>query len=333
MQPNATGVNEGPSLSAYPSLVATSLGLTLSVRNTNCPLDGDDLAVSGAPMSSQDALTGAGGQCAVPTAVQHGRNTAGQDSAAGLVQDPASLVTIQAGADDIDFSTCLLHDITHFAGTECVSNGHVISTVATKLQHVEAAITATVKALSPYAGDIAVLGYYDPVPAPEDFQSSTEFHGAAVDPVCFGLAHNQAKTYSDSVVIQAALNSAIRAGVNAAGVSNAMYVNIENVFDHHEMCTGSSAVFAGEPMGVSAAELTELGLCVGGAVVATAGFSPFSVFGNIAATLAASLACEPIANTIKSHFWRAAHPNSYGQQDIANALVQALASAPTTPPT
>src|ERR1700722_8415327 len=37
-------VSQGPSLQAYPSLVTADLGLTMSVRATNCQLTGDQLS-------------------------------------------------------------------------------------------------------------------------------------------------------------------------------------------------------------------------------------------------------------------------------------------------
>ena len=47
-------VSQGPSALAYPSRVAAALGLTMSVRATNCDLSGDQLAVSGAVADSAD---------------------------------------------------------------------------------------------------------------------------------------------------------------------------------------------------------------------------------------------------------------------------------------
>ena len=44
----AGAVSQGPSTQAYPSLVAGDLGLTMSVRSTNCHLTGDQLSISGA---------------------------------------------------------------------------------------------------------------------------------------------------------------------------------------------------------------------------------------------------------------------------------------------
>src|ERR1700722_2138743 len=50
--PNA--LSQGPSTEAYPTLVARDLGLTMTVRPTNCHLTGDQLAISGAVADSSD---------------------------------------------------------------------------------------------------------------------------------------------------------------------------------------------------------------------------------------------------------------------------------------
>src|SRR5271170_1474175 len=44
----ARAVSQGPSPRAYPSMVARDLGLTMTVRSTNCHLKGDQLSISGA---------------------------------------------------------------------------------------------------------------------------------------------------------------------------------------------------------------------------------------------------------------------------------------------
>ena len=41
-------VSQGPSTRAYPSMVADSFGLTMTVRPTNCDLTGDQRSISGA---------------------------------------------------------------------------------------------------------------------------------------------------------------------------------------------------------------------------------------------------------------------------------------------
>ena len=53
----AEAVSQGPSTLAYPSLVARALGLTMSVRPTNCHLVGDQLAISGAVADPADNMS------------------------------------------------------------------------------------------------------------------------------------------------------------------------------------------------------------------------------------------------------------------------------------
>ena len=58
-------LSQGPSQEAYPTLVARQLGLTMTVRPTNCHLTGDQLAISGAVADGSDNTT-RDGQCPVP---------------------------------------------------------------------------------------------------------------------------------------------------------------------------------------------------------------------------------------------------------------------------
>ena len=60
-------LSQGPSTEAYPTLVARHLGLTMTVRPTNCRLTGDQLAISGAVADGNDN-TSQDGQCPVPAA-------------------------------------------------------------------------------------------------------------------------------------------------------------------------------------------------------------------------------------------------------------------------
>src|ERR1039458_1396722 len=61
----ASWLSQGPSTEAYPSEVARDLGLTMSVRATNCALTGDQLAISGAVADPTDNTT-RDGQCPLP---------------------------------------------------------------------------------------------------------------------------------------------------------------------------------------------------------------------------------------------------------------------------
>ena len=147
----ASALSQGPSADAYPSLLASALGLSLSVRTSNCNLNGDQLAVSGAMAASANDNTG-DSQCGL----SKGRNVQSNEfKAADLSKDPAELVTIQAGADDFDYGGCLEWELTHELGvgldlgTQCVENGAVTSVVAGELANVRAALTSTIEAAAP----------------------------------------------------------------------------------------------------------------------------------------------------------------------------------------
>src|SRR5580693_9073493 len=55
-------VSQGLSGQAYPTMVAADLGLTMTVRTTNCHLTGDQLSISGAVADGVDNTT-TDGQC------------------------------------------------------------------------------------------------------------------------------------------------------------------------------------------------------------------------------------------------------------------------------
>jgi hypothetical protein len=340
-RPNDTGQSQGPSLDAYPSLVAKALGLNLTVRSTNCSFGDDQESVSGAPASSSDpyrhnAPSGDTFQCN-PLGGSLASDTTFsvsdvQTSVADLADDPASLVTIQAGADDIDFAQCLKNALIPGYGQAqsiledgCVSRGQVTQGVGAELNNVTRALVSTIMQVSPYANQVAVLNYYNPVPNPNDFVGSSTHSGLNANPVCLPLSLSKANTYNESRVIQAALNAAIADAVTDAknaGITNVTLVNISNVFLHHEMCTGDPAVFSGEPLPASRLR-DDLGLL--DECYATPVSQLFRHFNGGD--------CSGAVSDLESYTWRAAHPNKYGQQDIANAVLQALGSSSTSPPT
>ena len=109
--------------------MARDLGLTMTVRTTNCHLTGDQLAISGAVADGADN-TSRDGQCPVPP--QQARNLADELAAADLAQHPARLVLLQDGADDIDFSAVPRvpagprpRASASGSGHSCVANGSV----------------------------------------------------------------------------------------------------------------------------------------------------------------------------------------------------------------
>ena len=119
--------------------MAADLGLTMTVRATNCHLTGDQLAISGAVADGVDNTT-RDGQCPVPP--QQARNLADEIAATTSTRHPARLVLLQDGADDIDFSACLEYQLAQVLdvgvglGHSCVANGAVTPAIARDLANV-----------------------------------------------------------------------------------------------------------------------------------------------------------------------------------------------------
>src|SRR6516165_8658825 len=150
-------VSQGPSTDAYPSAVATSLGLTVTVRPTNCHLTGDQLAISGAVADPEDN-TARDGQCLHPP--QQARNLGDEIAVADLAQRPARLVLLQDGADDTHFAECIEFELTRVIGsiglgTDCVDNGQLTAALTTELARVQTSLAAAIEEVAPHAGTVA----------------------------------------------------------------------------------------------------------------------------------------------------------------------------------
>ena len=259
-----------------------------------------------------------------------------------LGTDPARLVTVQVGADDLGFSSCLLHELTdRLAGgllaPACTTGGRVVRaggvpelvggrlapSVALRLDHLRTALTAIIDQVAPHAGRVAVLDYYQPIPAPADFSPTSVSRrvvagGATqvdVNLVCAGLALNRDAAYADARFLQQELNQTIREAVASAragvGVGKVSFVDIGQAFRGHEMCTTSPDVLSGEWMPRSK--------LVGD--VAVAGASKACILG--ACLRSASSGAAAIAD-LHGYVWRAAHPDAAGQRRIADVVVASL---------
>jgi hypothetical protein len=176
------------------------------------------------------------------------------------------------------------------------------------LANVRKQIAKEIKQAAPYAQHIAVLNYYQVIPNPVDFKRSSIFPDGQVDPVCWGLSHNLKGAYNDAVILQSALNNAIAGAVSdatSAGVKNVQLIDISGLETSHEICTGNPALFSGEPMSKSQFDndLQVIGEC------------GFYYSHSCRVT-------EPYAEAdlYDHHAWRAAHPNAFGQLDIARAI-------------
>ena len=317
----ATAVSQGPATLAYPSLVAGDLGLTMSVRGSNCRLTGDQLSISGAVADGADN-TSRDGQCPVPP--RPARDLADEIAATDLVRHPARLVLLQDGADDIDFSACLVHQLARVFGVgiglgkTCVVNGSVTPQIAADLTDVRTSLAHAIETLAPHAATIAVLDYYQPIPEPSQIAQGTATAGLRTNLVCSGLEPNAASTFAAAQVVLSALNEAVAGAVadaRAHHVRNVTLVDVSGAFDGHGICTAHPWVFSGEPVPDTtlAADAER--------IVAAKGCSETDALHgemSCAALTASALTAE---RSLQDYVWRAAHPTAAGQRSIA-ALVE-----------
>jgi hypothetical protein len=317
----ARAVSQGPSLRAYPSLVADHLGLTMTVRSTNCDLVGDQLSISGATADGADN-TARDGQCLVPP--QQARNLADELAASDLVQHPARLVLLQDGADDIDFSACLEFQLARVLGVgiglghSCVTNGSVSPQIAAELANVRTSLAHAIETLAPHATNVAVLDYYQPIPEPSQIAKGTATSGLHTNLVCTGLKPNAGSTHTAAQVVLSALNEAVAGAVGDARahhVKNVTLVDVSGALDGHGICTAQPWVFSGEPVPDStlAADAEHIV-----AAKACSGTDVLHGEARCASLTASALAAE---RSLQAYVWRAAHPTAAGQRAIA-ALVE-----------
>lgn len=247
--------NEPPSSAAYPSLLQKYLGAHSTLRDTACSLGGDNLTVSGAPASSDNAASDYK-NCGLATS-RHPAVEPDEVTGADLVNNPPSLVTIQAGADDFNFAGCLTKVLTLATGKVCVKGKKVTNTVAGEMSAASAAIErsiADIKSANPTA-TVYVLNYYQPIPPPEQAKKDGTL-------VCNALVHRRTQTYKAAQILQTKLNELIAGavanaqtkynGVTLVDVSNAMSEGTVS----HGMCTDSPWIFGGDATswGVSGAK-------------------------------------------------------------------------------
>lgn len=317
----ASWVSQGPSTEAYPSEVARDLGLTMSVRATNCALTGDQLAISGAVANPADNTT-RDGQCPVPP--QQARNLGDEVAAADLTRHPARLVLLQDGADDIDFAACLEYELARALGTNlgigtsCVDNGTVTPQLAAHLADVRTSLTQAIESIAPHAAAIAVLDYYQPIPSPSQIADDTAASGLHTNLVCTGLKGNEAATYAAAQVVLGALNMSIAAAVadaRADHVSNVSLVDVSTAVNGHGVCTADPWIFSGEPvpdttLAADAGDVLSAKACTGTDAI------------HSAADCASLVTrADEAEKNLQGYVWRAAHPNPAGQRAIA-ALVE-----------
>jgi hypothetical protein len=317
-------VSQGPSTLAYPSMVASDFGLTMTVRPTNCRLTGDQLAISGAVADGADN-TSPDGQCPVPPGPA--RNLSDELAVTDLARHPARLVLLQDGADDIDFSACLEYQLARVLGVgiglgdSCTANGSVTPTLATELARVRASLAQAIETLSPHTATVAVLDYYQPIPEPSQIAKGTSASGLHTNLVCSGLEPNAGDTYAAAQIVLSALNRAVAGAVadaRAHHVENVTLVDVSDAFAGHGICTALPWVFSGEPVPDStlAADAEHIV-----AAKACSGTDPLHGAAVCTGLVASAAAAE---RDLQDYVWRAAHPNAAGQRALAAAVEHRL---------
>jgi hypothetical protein len=318
-------VSQGPSALAYPSLVATDFGLTMSVRPTNCRLLGDQLAISGAVANAADN-TERDGQCLHPA--RPARNLGNEIAAAALRQHPARLVLLQDGADDIHFSACLEYELARVLGTslglgtDCVQNGQVTSALATELARVRSSLASAIEQVAPDAETVAVLNYYQPIPAPGQIADDTSVSGLGTNLVCTGLKANASSTATAAQVVLSALNNSIARAVadaRAHGVRNVFLVDVAHALDGHGICTTDPWAFSSErvPDATLAADAEHI-------LAAKACRAAGSALHTDQSCSSLVARADEAEQSLTDYVWRTAHPTAAGQRAIAAVVARAL---------
>jgi hypothetical protein len=255
--------DQGPSELAWPSLVDAALpGLApLALRPTGCGLTGpgapyDQLAISGAPVVD-GPWAPTDGDCRRPGAPAgpHPAVVSDELDAARLAADPPVLVTIQAGADDLDFAGCLealLGVPAVLGGDRCVTDGRdgprLTARATAEIGEVRRGLRAAVDAVhtsAPHA-QVVVVDYYQPIPAP-----TAAVRGTSA--VCRDLRLRtrlglgppstswRAVTRAEADLVQQRLDGAIRSVADS--YPDVRLVDIAGLFAGHELCTTDSWLF------------------------------------------------------------------------------------------
>jgi hypothetical protein len=252
--------NQGPSTQAWPQYVDAGLPdlRPLKYRSTSCNLGGltstiyDQLSYSGAPVTA-NSYTGKDTNCVYTAGTPvpiHKAVTPEEIVAAALRRDPPALVTLQVGADDIDFGACLesvLGVPTFLGAQQCATRDakgvlHISKRVSDELSSLSAGLSQVIDTIHGAAprGQIVLVNYYQVMP-----RADANLAGSSV--ICKDLRasaknskfRTDARQIAD--LIQSRLNGAIAAA--KARYADVKLVNISSLFAGHEMCTLNSWVF------------------------------------------------------------------------------------------
>jgi lysophospholipase L1-like esterase len=249
--------NQPPSRYAYPTLVADGLGYTLTMRKSACLLEGDQLAVSGAP-STVNRWTDLDRDCRYPKGEPvplHKAVVPDEVAAAELRSNPPSLATLQAGANDLDFDACLGSllgfPLNPFAHVEnCIrqdkSRGgyKVTSKVAAELRSLRTGLGLAIDLIEGAAPDaeVVVLNYYQIVP-----KADAPLRGTST--ICRDLRASRPNgkwrrtIRAKADFLQKQLNDTIASVV--ADHPDVKLVDISDLFSGHELCTTSTWLLDG----------------------------------------------------------------------------------------
>ena len=240
--------DQPPSKLAYPSVLAHALGLSLNVRKTGCTLTGDQLAVAGAASVAAN-VNGPDSICHS----SHPHKTVDPNELAHLGTAHASLITLQVGWDDVDFSGCLMRDLKIYVpyalsgGTtkKCTSGNGLTGGEANRVNDMRIALGAIltiIRRKQPNA-TVVVLNYYQPVPSPSQFVNIDKSE------VCAHLAvpSRLQTAYTHAVIVQNALNRAIATEMEQHTHDHLVNLAGGSVFEGHGMCTRNPYLFTGGP--------------------------------------------------------------------------------------
>jgi GDSL-like lipase/acylhydrolase family protein len=242
-------LDEPPSVDAYPELVRRGMPelRPLVYRPTGCSMVGDQLAISGAP-SIVNVWTGGDKNCFLPV---HQAVFPDETDAARLTSDPPAFVTVQTGADDLHFAACLMAVIGApklFGAETCLKKKgksfELTSKAATELESLRTGLTAIVNTVHRDAPDakIALIDYYQIIPS-----SQAPLDGTSL--LCKDLRlqskrpGSRASIRSQADFVQQQVNGVIRSV--GSQFPDVAVVEIDDLFDGHELCTPSTWLFDG----------------------------------------------------------------------------------------
>ena len=251
-------------------------------------------------------------------------------AASDLKAHPARLVLLQNGADDIHFGACLEYELARVLGagfgigTNCVANGAVTPEIAADLSRVRSGLASAIEEIAPDAGTVAVLDYYQPIPAPSADRRRFRGLGPGDESGLRGpqgqRGHRPPRPRRWCSPHSTTPSPAPWPTRVAHGVHNVVLVDVARALDGHGMCTADPWVFSAEPisdatLASDAEHILAAKACYGGRLGAPR---------RLGVQLAGGAVADQAEQTLKDYVWRAAHPTAPGQRALAADVEQAL---------